>query len=391
MPAVFEQQEYHERVTRTKESMRRKGLDLLVISQPANMNYLTGYDGWSFYVHQVVLVSLNQDEPMWLGRGMDAAGARLTTNLKEENIREYADDYVQSLVKHPMHFVADVIREKGWDKGTIGVEMDQFYFTHRNYVELEKSLPNAVFKDANVLVNWVRVVKSEAEITFMKRAGAIAERVMRAAVDAIDVGVRECDAAAAIAAAQYRGTEEYAGDYPAIVPLMMAGEATTTPHLTWTEKKYLKDEAVLLELAGVYRHYHCPIARTIFLGSTPPKLMQETADVVVEGLAATLEFVKPGVTAAQVEAAWRKAISHSKVVKESRLGYSIGVNYPPDWGEQTISLRPGDDTVLQENMTLHLIPGIWYKDVGFEIDASIVVTSGGNESLFNFPVELFLK
>jgi Xaa-Pro aminopeptidase len=391
MPAVFEPQEYRDRVTRTKESMRQQGIDLLVISQPANMNYLTGYDGWSFYVHQVVLVSLDQDEPMWLGRGMDAAGARLTTNLSDDNIREYADDYVQSLVKHPMHFVADVIREKGWDRGSVGVEMDQFYFTHRNFVELEKSLPKARFKDANALVNWIRVVKSEPEITFMRRAGAIAERVMQAAVDTIDVGVRECDAAAAIAAAQYRGTEEYAGDYPAIVPLMMAGEATTTPHLTWTEKKYRKDEAVLLELAGVYRHYHCPIARTIFLGSTPPPLMKETADVVVDGLAKTLEFVKPGVTAAQVEEAWRTAIAHSKVVKESRLGYSIGVNYPPDWGEQTISLRPGDSTVLRENMTLHLIPGIWYKDVGFEIDASIVVTADGNESLFNFPVELFLK
>jgi Xaa-Pro dipeptidase len=391
MPAVFEQSEYNRRVEATKRSMQKKGIDLLVISQPANMNYLTGYDGWSFYVHQVVLVSLNQDEPMWLGRGMDANGARLTTSLSEDNIREYADDYVQSLVKHPMHFVADVIKEKGWDNGSIGVEMDQFYFSHRNYVELEKSLPNATFKDANVLVNWVRVVKSEAEITFLKRAGKIAEKVMQTAVDTIDVGVRECDAAAAIAHAQYSGTAEFAGDYPAIVPLMMAGEAASTPHLTWTEKTYRKDEAVLLELAGVYRHYHSPIARTIFLGSNPPDLMKETADVVMDGLAKTLDFIKPGVTAEQIEERWRQAIAHSKVVKESRLGYSIGVNYPPDWGEQTISLRPGDKTVIRENMALHLIPGIWYKDVGFEVDATIRVTPTGNESLFDFPIKLFLK
>ncbi|MDA3950390.1 MAG: M24 family metallopeptidase [Spirochaeta sp.] len=391
MPAVFEQQEYKKRVQATKQAMQKQGIDLLVISQPANMNYLIGYDGWSFYVHQVVLVSLDQDEPMWLGRGMDANGARLTTNLSEDNIREYADDYVQSLVKHPMHFVADVIKEKGWGSKKIGVEMDQFYFTHRNYVELEKSLPQATFKDANALVNWVRVVKSEAEITFLKRAGKIAERVMQTAVDTIDVGVRECDAAAAIAYAQYAGTDEFAGDYPSIVPLMMAGEAASTPHLTWTEKKYQKDEAVLLELAGVYRHYHSPIARTIFLGKNPPALMQETADVVMDGLAKTLDFVKPGVTAEQVEETWRKAIAHSKVVKESRLGYSIGVNYPPDWGEQTISLRPGDKTVIQEDMALHLIPGIWYKDVGFEVDATIRVTATGNESLFDYPIQLFLK
>ncbi|MFW6274536.1 MAG: aminopeptidase P family N-terminal domain-containing protein, partial [Spirochaetota bacterium] len=72
---VFDQAEYKQRVQKTKEAMQAKGIDLLVVSQPANMNYLTGYDGWSFYVHQCVLVSLNQEEPMWLGRGMDANGA----------------------------------------------------------------------------------------------------------------------------------------------------------------------------------------------------------------------------------------------------------------------------------------------------------------------------
>lgn len=388
---VFDVSEYQSRIRRTRESMQERGIDVLLVSQPANMNYLTGYDGWSFYVHQAVVVALEQEEPMWLGRGMDANGARLTTFLSGENIREYADDYVQSLTKHPMHFIADVLKEKGWDRKRIGVEMDQFYFTHRNYVELERSLPKASFVDANALVNWVRVVKSEAEITFLKRAGKIAERVMETAVREINVGVRECDAAAQIAKAQYAGTEEFAGDYPAIVPLMMAGEATSTPHLTWTERRYQADEAVLLELSGVYRHYHAPIARTIFLGSEPPKLMKDTADVVLEGLEKTLEFVKPGITAEQVEEAWRKAIAHSTVVKESRLGYSIGVNYPPDWGEQTISLRPGDKTVIEEDMVLHLIPGIWYEDVGFEVDATIRITPEGNESLYDYPIRLITK
>jgi Xaa-Pro dipeptidase len=371
--------------------MQEKGIDLLVVSQPANMNYLTGYDGWSFYVHQCVLVSLRQEEPMWIGRGMDANGARITTFLSEDNIREYADYYVHSTERHPMNFVADVIKEKGWDKGSIGVEMDQFYFTHRAYLELEKDLPNAKFVDGNVLVNWVRVIKSDQEIEMMKRAGMIAVEVMDTAIQNINVGVRECDAAAKIVYAEYKGAGEYAGDYPAIVPLMMAGEATKTPHLTWSEKVYQQDEAVLLELAGAYRHYHAPIARTIFLGQNPPKLMQDTAEVVMEGLQKTLEFIKPGVTAEEVEAKWRQAIAHSTIVKESRLGYSIGVNYPPDWGEQTISLRPGDKTVLKKNMALHLIPGIWYEDVGFEVDGTIYLTEDGNESFYDYPLKLFTK
>lgn len=388
---VFDQAEYKERVEKTKQAMQAKGIDLLVVSQPANMNYLTGYDGWSFYVHQCVLVSLNQEEPMWLGRGMDANGASMTTFLSEENILRYADNYVHSTVRHPMNFVADVIKKKGWDKGSIGLEMDQFYFTHRSYIELEKDLPNAKFVDADTLVNWVRAVKSDREIEFMLRAGKIAEKVMDAAIENINVGVRECDAASEIVRVQYKGTDGYAGDYPSIVPLMMAGEATKAPHLTWSEREFKADEAVLLELSGVYRHYHTPIARTIYLGQEPPQLMKDTAEVVMDGLQKTLDFIKPGITAEEVEAKWRDAISHSTVVKESRLGYSIGLNYPPDWGEQTISLRPDDKTVLKKNMALHLIPGIWYEDVGFEIDASIYLTENGNKSLFEYPIKVFTK
>ena len=386
----FDINEYKDRIKKTKKRMETEGIDILFVSQPANMNYLTGYDGWSFYVHQGVIVSLDKEEPIWVGRAMDANGAKITTFLKDEDIRGYPDDYVQSKLKHPMQFVASIIKEKKWENKTIAVEMDQFYFTHRCYLELEKVLTKAKFKDGNLLVNMVRQIKSENEIEFMKRAGEIAVKVMQAGIDSVNIGVRECDAAANISYAQIKGTEEYGGDYPAIVPLMMTGQGTSCPHLTWTDRRFQNNEAVILELSGVHKHYHAPIARTIYLG-TPPKIMRETADVVIDGLTKALEFIKSGVTGEEVEAKWRDAISHSTVVKESRLGYSIGLNYPPDWGEQTLSLRPGDKTILQPNMTLHLIPGIWYKEVGFEVDASIRITKDGYESLYDFPLGLFIK
>ncbi|MDX2480637.1 MAG: M24 family metallopeptidase [Desulfuromusa sp.] len=388
---TFPREEYLARVAKTKQLMQEKEMDCVLISQPANMNYLTGYDGWSFYVHQCVILSLDQEQPIWIGRGMDANGARILSFLDEENIYEYPDYLVQNTIHHPMHHIADIIKQKGWGNKTFGVEMDQFYFTHRAYLELEDKLPETKFVDANALVNWVRVVKSNREIEFMKIAGKIAENVIQTAVDSINVGVRECDAAAEIARTQYRGTPEHAGDYPAIVPLMMAGEKTKTPHLTWTEKKFEANEAVLLELCGAYRHYHTPIARTIFLGPNPPQIMSDTAKVVIEGLQAALEIIKPGIRAEDVEARWREAIAHSTVVKESRLGYSVGLNYPPDWGEHTISLRSGDKTLIEPNMCLHLIPGIWYDNVGFEIDASVVVTENGYEHLFDYPIDLVLK
>ena len=96
--SVFDISEYRSRIEKTRSLMEERGIDVLLVTAPANMNYLTGYDGWSFYVHQGVLVSVDQDDPLWFGRGMDANGARLTTWLEPENIRAYSDDHVQSKV-----------------------------------------------------------------------------------------------------------------------------------------------------------------------------------------------------------------------------------------------------------------------------------------------------
>ena len=135
---VFEISEYKERIMKTKLSMASSHIDVLISTLPQNMYYLSGYDCGSFYVHQGVIVSLDKDEPIWFGRGMDANGARITTWLKEENIRAYQDDYVQSTVKHPMDFVADILKEKGWDEKIVGLEMDQYYFTAQAYLSLKK-------------------------------------------------------------------------------------------------------------------------------------------------------------------------------------------------------------------------------------------------------------
>ena len=85
----FSQEEYNQRLANTKKSMEEKGIDVLIVTDPANMNYLTGFDGWSFYVHQGVIVSLDEEQPIWFGRGQDGNAARLTTYLDERNIYPY--------------------------------------------------------------------------------------------------------------------------------------------------------------------------------------------------------------------------------------------------------------------------------------------------------------
>ncbi len=95
--ALFKKSEYLERLGKTKTRMADAGIEVLVSSDPANMNYLTGYDGWSFYVPQCVVVSLDADTPLWIGRRMDVAGARHTTFLPESHIIGYPENYIQTL------------------------------------------------------------------------------------------------------------------------------------------------------------------------------------------------------------------------------------------------------------------------------------------------------
>ena len=388
---LFAKDEYLDRIEKTKKRMHSAGIDVLIVSDPANMNYLTGYDGWSFYVPQVVTLALDADEPIWIGRGMDANGAKHTTFLRAEDIIGYPDHYVQNPNKHPMNFVADQIKNRGWEKRSVGVEMDAYYFSARGFSELQKDLPEATFKDANLLVSWVRIIKSTQEIDLMKQAGKIAERVMQTAIDTVSPGIRECDAVAEVYRAQMRGTDTFGGDYPAIVPMMPTGEKTATPHLTWTDDPYGNETAVNLELAACRHRYHSPLARTVYLGANPPAKLEDTAKIVVEGLHTALDAVRPGVVCEQVELAWWQVIARVGLEKESRIGYSIGLNYPPDWGEHTASLRPGDKTVLQPNMTFHMILGMWMDDWGFECSESFRVTETGCETFADFPRKLFIK
>src|SRR5215472_6780433 len=98
----FSAEEFAARIEKTKARMARANLDALIVSDPANMNYLTGYDGWSFYVHQCVVVAQDLAHPIWIGRGQDVNGAKLTTVLPPDSIVGYTDDHVQSTAKHPM-------------------------------------------------------------------------------------------------------------------------------------------------------------------------------------------------------------------------------------------------------------------------------------------------
>jgi ectoine hydrolase len=390
MPA-FSAAEYRDRIARVKRRMEAADIDVLLCAEPASLNYLCGYDGWSFYVHQFLVLSLSMDEPLWVGREMDAAGARLTTYLKPESIEPYPEDFVDAPDRHPARFVAELMKRRGYGRARIGLELDAFYFTARSYIELARALPDARLIDVFPLVNWARIVKSDAEIEMMRGAAAIVSHAMEVGMAAVAPGVRECDAVAEICAAQLHGTGAYWGDYPSALPSVPSGVKSAAPHLTWSGDRYQPDSVAYLELGGCHHRYHAALARTLYLGK-PPQHLADLAKVVSEGLDHALDAARTGRTCHEVEAAWRAVIERAGHSKSSRIGYSIGLSYPPDWGERTASLRQGDRTVLEPNMCFHMILGMWREDWGFELSETFRVTPAGPpDILTHFPREMVVK
>jgi ectoine hydrolase len=380
------EQEYANRLYRVREAMAQNGFAALIVCDPANLFYLTGYNAWSFYTPQCLLVGAN-GPPHLFTRAMDAGGARHTANLDCDHIHGYPEDLVHRVDAHPFDWMGEAIRDVVPAREVIGVECDSHYFSPRGFHALERALVSNRLVDSGELVNWVRVVKSAFEIGQLRIAGAIAEQAMRVACSGLRPGRRQCDVVAEIMAAQARGTAEHGGDYPALVPLLPTGKTAGTPHLTWCDEAFRVDEATTIELAGVFGRYHAPLARTVMLGEPPSRLV-DTAKVIAEAMAATLSAIRPGADGSAVHLAFDRVIRPYGLLKDSRVGYSIGIGYPPDWGERTISLRRGETTELVAGMAFHVILGIWNNEFGYELSEPIVVTDTGTERLTNLPHEL---
>ena len=387
---LFEKQEYKERLKKVKVDMQNKGIDLLVSHDPANMNYLTGYDAWSFYYAQCVLVHVNEDEPICFVRAQDGGGAYIKTYLKNENIIEYDEKYIHTWPLHPYQYLVEIIKKRKWDNLSIGLEMDSHYFTAYCYETIKKGLPNAKLKDAERLVNWVRVVKSNAEIKLMQSAARIVESGMKTAFKSINPGIRQCDAVADIQKALFNGTKEFGGDYPSIATLLPTGKGTSASHLTHTDEKFVSGEATIIEIAGAYKRYHCPMARTVLLGKKDQKKI-DTMKATNEALDAGISTTKPGNTVDDVAQKFWGVLDKYKIKKDSRTGYSIGIGYPPDWGEQTFNILKGDKTILQPNVTFHMIAVMQFGNWGVEASEAIRVTDKGSELFCNFSKELHIK
>lgn len=384
MPA-FDQQEYRQRTARLRQRMAEHGMDVMLVFNEANMNYLTGYDGYSDYVPQLALVSQHEEDPWLILREMDVACATVTSYLPRARLLSYSEKYIGSSQRTPWQPIGDMIRERTQSRH-IGVELTAKNFGVKAQAALATTLDLSKSIDADGVISKLKLLKSPAEIAYIEQAGKIVDRAMRVARLGVAPGARECDVAAAIMHALCTGTPEFPGHASRIYPTMPTGRPATAPHLKWTDASYAMNCQTNFEI-GAFRHrYCCALSRTVFLGE-PSARSRHLHQSAVDGFLAAFETMRPGVTCGDVDQAFRRVFSSRGVRKESRIGYSLG----NDWPDGGASLQNDDETVLQPDMTFHLIIGVWEKDDGYVFSETVRVAHNGGKSLSSMSRDMLVN
>ncbi len=378
---VFPMIEFERRLTELRRRMEEQDLEVVITTTPENVCYLTGFESPGHYYFQALIVPA-EGEPVMVPRRLEDSGIQALTWI--ELSRPYED------TEDPIDRVRTALEEFNLADRRIGYEKNCWFFTAAQQERLFAGCPRATFVDCSGIIEAGRVIKSEVEITLMRRAARTTEAGIQAGVEAVGVGVTENDVAAEIYYAMIKAGSEW----PSISPFVASGERGAIGHATWAGRMIGPDECVFLEVGGCIRRYHTAMMRTVFTGR-PDATMREAEAVLQEALSASLATIRPGITAGEADAANRKIIGRSSFGGEqaTRSAYSIGIAFPPDWGEgQILSMQRDDPRVLQANMTFHLIPWVMVPGkAGIGFSETIRITETGCELLTHFERKLFVQ
>ncbi len=281
------------------------------------------------------------------------------------------------------------VGKRGWSRLRTALEYSRWYLGAHVAHLFEDAFGQRRLIDGSLLVNWVRSIKSEVELGYMREAGRTVESAMRAGIEKVREGVRECEVAAEIARAQILGMPDACGQYTTSPPCVISGKRAVAPHLSWMDRRLVRDEMTTIEIEGLRHRYDVTFSRSVYIGK-PDARIEKHAEGLISGLNAALAAIRPGVACEDVERAWRDEAAKFGLKKAARIGYSIGIAYPPDNGEDTLSLRPGDTTELKAGMCLHLIPGIYEPDYSILLSEPLHVTERGAETFCRLERKLFV-
>jgi Xaa-Pro dipeptidase len=374
---TFSESEYQIRLNVVQRDLSRRQLAGGILFDPENIYWLTGFQTIGYFTFQCLLV-LADDKPILVSRQVNGFLAAVTPTLSRfEGIEDH---------RSPIDVLLGLVNGLFPDGEAIGIETGAWYMTVRDYLELKGGC-------VSELVQWndhiepFRIIKSEGQVSRMRKAARAAEAGLDAALAAVRVGASENDLAAAMHSAAIGAGSEYLG-HP---PLVVSGERTALCFATWKRRVLKKGDVVLLESAGCIDRYHAIVARSAVVGKANSK-QRDMSAVILEVLEQAISSIRPGVTSAEVDSKCREIAEKNEVSGRfaHRTGYAIGIGFPPNWSEgRFLALRPEDPTVLKAGMTFHCVPTLFDDEYGMCFSESVLVTDHGCEVLTQYPRKLF--
>lgn len=377
---AFPMPEYERRLAGLRQRMAKRSVEVMLVTTPENLFYLTGYETQGLWYFAGLIVPL-AGEPVMVTRHAEDTVTEWDTWVE---LRRPFEDNQDS-----MAVLADAFREFGHQSKRIGYERSSYFFRASEQDGLFGRLPSARFIDCSHIVEKGRVVKSALEIEMIRRAARASEGGMRLGIAAVKAGATETEVAAEV----YRGMLGAGGHYCSMQPFVVSGPRSFVSHATWRGRRIERGDCVFFEVGGTVFRYNAPMMRTVIVGEADAD-MREAESLVLEAMAAAEAAIKPGVATGAADAAARAIIAKNRfgATQYTRVGYSIGIACTPGWGEgHIIDIKPGDTRLFEENMCFHLIPFLQIPGkAAVGISASIRVTATGCEPLQDFERKLFV-
>ena len=382
--AVFTQTEHKNRLARARDRLAACGFEVCVSVAPETHYYLAGYDAWvGVNSPQALVFSISEEtEPTLIVRNVDTRLATETTWLSDiRNYQLFADDFSK--------LVAGIVREKGWTGGRIAMELQSYALNAALFAELASALKPAKISDATRLLGDLRIIKSKAEMCYVREAAGYANLGLDAAREALQAGVTEIEVAAAV-----EGTMRAAGsDYWAIPTEISSGTRTPGGHATPRERVIELGDIVHFEFAGVSCRYHATAVHTMACGA-PNSRAAELYEIARASLAAGVSQCHAGAWVADIEEASLEPIRAAglEAYANMRFGYGIGLAYPPVWLE-TLQISRGFEDRLAPGMVfvLHAYLQLDHENIGIIQGGTWALTTDGLEQLVgggDLPLEI---
>jgi len=389
----FSDAELAARLARVRDAMAGRGLDLVLLSSPENIFYLTGLDHWGYFAPHLLVVPPEGTMTL-ITRAME----RVTIEHQVRNaiFEGHADSETAADVTIRHLRARASARQRGGATlaelrdavdapARIGVEAWSSGQPYGFGAALRAAIPDADWTDVSGLVDRLRLVKSAEEQALMRAAARVTDAAAAAAIAAIGDGAREVDVAAECLAAMTRAGGQPPGFGPFIRPRHRLGEE----HATWGDAAYRAGEAVFLELAGCVSRYNAPLGRLIHIGA-PPAADARMAGTAEAAFAAVCDALRPGARAREVYAAWQGVVDAAGLAHYRRhhCGYCVGIGFPPSWtgGNTVTGLRRDSDLEIREGMTFHVLS--WLMGTGqgdVFVSDTVLLGPAGAETLTKTP------